>query len=65
MAKDVVLLGETYSWWDNEEDHIYNEQSQVWLANVLFKGTRQSKQCPVVIVVHELALDIDVMCRIS
>ena len=26
MAEDVVLLGENYSWWDNEEDDIYNEQ---------------------------------------
>jgi len=26
MAKDVILLGENYSWWDNEEDDIYNEQ---------------------------------------
>ena len=26
MASDIVLLGENYSWWDNEEDDIYNEQ---------------------------------------
>ncbi|UJL45875.1 hypothetical protein KFZ58_16070 [Virgibacillus sp. NKC19-16] len=26
MATDVILLGENYSWWDNEEDDIYNEQ---------------------------------------
>lgn len=26
MAKDVILLNENYSWWDNEEDDIYNEQ---------------------------------------
>ena len=26
MTKDVVLLGENYSWWDTEEDDIYNEQ---------------------------------------
>jgi len=26
MATDVILLGENYSWWDNEEDAIYNEQ---------------------------------------
>ena len=26
MAEDVVLLGENYSWWNNEEDDIYNEQ---------------------------------------
>lgn len=26
MDQDVILLGENYSWWDNEEDDIYNEQ---------------------------------------
>lgn len=26
MAEDVVLLGENYSWWDNEADDIYSEQ---------------------------------------
>jgi len=26
MTEDVILLGENYSWWDNEEDDIYNEQ---------------------------------------
>lgn len=26
MSKDVILLNENYSWWDNEEDDIYNEQ---------------------------------------
>ncbi|GGK06187.1 hypothetical protein GCM10007063_30850 [Lentibacillus kapialis] len=26
MARDVILLGESYSWWDNEEDNIYNER---------------------------------------
>ncbi|GGP16970.1 hypothetical protein [Oceanobacillus neutriphilus] len=26
MATDVVLLGENYSWWDNEEDDIYNDK---------------------------------------
>ena len=26
MATNVLLLGENYSWWDNEEDDIYNEQ---------------------------------------
>ena len=26
MTTDVILLGESYSWWDNEEDDIYNEQ---------------------------------------
>ncbi|WP_240378009.1 hypothetical protein [Bacillus piscicola] len=25
MATDVLMLGENYSWWDNEEDDIYNE----------------------------------------
>ncbi len=26
MTPDVILLGENYSWWDNEKDDIYNEQ---------------------------------------
>jgi hypothetical protein len=26
MATDVILPGGNYSWWDNEEDDIYNEQ---------------------------------------
>ncbi|MDC3414707.1 hypothetical protein NC797_06615 [Aquibacillus sp. 3ASR75-11] len=26
MTSDVILLNENYSWWDNEEDDIYNEQ---------------------------------------
>jgi hypothetical protein len=26
MTTDGILLGESYSWWDNEEDDIYNEQ---------------------------------------
>jgi len=26
MASDVILLGGNYSWWDNEEDDIYNKQ---------------------------------------
>lgn len=26
MSKDVILLNENFSWWDNEEDDIYNEQ---------------------------------------
>lgn len=26
MSTDVILLGENYSWWDNEEDDVYNEQ---------------------------------------
>lgn len=26
MAEDVVLLSENHSWWDNEDDDIYNEQ---------------------------------------
>lgn len=25
MSSDVVFLGESYSWWNNEEDDIYNE----------------------------------------
>jgi hypothetical protein len=25
MTSDVLSLGENYSWWDNEEDDIYNE----------------------------------------
>jgi len=37
------------------------KQGEVWLADVLFKGTRQTKQRPVVIVGNELALDIDVI----
>jgi len=37
------------------------KQGEVWLADVLFKGTRQTKQLPVVIVGNELALDIDVI----
>jgi mRNA interferase MazF len=35
------------------------KQGDVWLADVLFKGTRQTKQCPVIIVGNELALDVD------
>src|SRR5690625_1102881 len=38
-----------------------SEQGEVWLADVLFKGTQQTKQRPVVIVGNELALDIDVI----
>jgi len=26
MTKDVILLGENYSWWDNEEDDMYSEK---------------------------------------
>lgn len=26
MTTDVIFLGENYSWWDKEEDDIYNEQ---------------------------------------
>lgn len=37
------------------------KQGDVWLADVLFKGTRQTKQRPVIIVGNELALDIDVI----
>jgi len=32
-------------------------QGKVWSTNVLFKGTRQTKQCPVVTVGNELALE--------
>src|SRR5690625_3463193 len=37
------------------------KQGEVWLVDVLFKGTRQTKQRPVIIVGNELALDIDVI----
>lgn len=37
------------------------KQGDVWLADVLLKGTQQSKQRPVVIVGNELALDVDVI----
>lgn len=37
------------------------KQGDVWLANVIFKGTRQTKQRPVIIVGNELALDVDVI----
>lgn len=37
------------------------KQGDVWLADVLFKGKRQTKQRPVIIVGNELALDIDVI----
>lgn len=37
------------------------KQGAVWLADVLFKNTHQTKQRPVVIVGNELALDIDVI----
>ncbi|UOQ91936.1 hypothetical protein MUO14_15645 [Halobacillus shinanisalinarum] len=36
------------------------KQGDVWLADVLFKGTRQTKQRPVIMVGNELALDGDV-----
>lgn len=36
-------------------------QGDVWLADVVFKGTPQTKQRPVIIVGNELALDIDVI----
>ncbi|MGC4378323.1 hypothetical protein WD019_15560 [Fictibacillus sp. Mic-4] len=26
MSNEVILLGENYAWWDNEEDDIYNEK---------------------------------------
>lgn len=25
MSKDVIILNKNYSWWDNEEDDVYNE----------------------------------------
>jgi hypothetical protein len=25
MSKDAIVLGKNYTWWDNEEDDIYNE----------------------------------------
>ena len=25
MSKDFILLSKNYSWWDNEDDDIYNE----------------------------------------
>lgn len=37
------------------------KQGDVWLADVLFKGTSQTKQHPVIIVGNELALDVDVI----
>ncbi|MDC3414706.1 type II toxin-antitoxin system PemK/MazF family toxin [Aquibacillus sp. 3ASR75-11] len=37
------------------------KQGDVWLANVLFKETRQTKQRPVIIVGNDLALDVDVI----
>jgi mRNA interferase MazF len=65
MSKDFILLSKNYSCWDNEEDDIYNEykvkQGDVWLADVIFKDTLQSKQRPVLIVGNELALDVDVI----
>ena len=26
MSSDVILLNKNYSWWDNEEDDVYNDQ---------------------------------------
>ncbi|GIN59218.1 type II toxin-antitoxin system PemK/MazF family toxin [Lederbergia ruris] len=37
------------------------KQGEVWLADVLFKEPRKTKQRPVVIVGNELALDVDVI----
>lgn len=37
------------------------KQGDVWVADVLFKGSRQTKQRPVIIVGNELALDVDVI----
>ena len=36
-------------------------QGDVWLADVIFKDTRQTKHRPVIIVGNELALDVDVI----
>ena len=37
------------------------KRSDIWLVDVLFKGTRQTKQRPVIIVGNELALDFNVI----
>lgn len=37
------------------------QQGDVWLADVVFKGSRQSKQRPVIIAGNELAIDVDVI----
>jgi len=37
------------------------KQGEVWLADVVFKGSLQTKQRPVIIVGNELALDVDVI----
>jgi len=37
------------------------KQGDVWLANVLFKGSYRAKQRPVIIVSNELAIDVDVI----
>jgi mRNA interferase MazF len=37
------------------------KQGDVWLADVVFKESGQSKQRPVIIVGNELALDVDVI----
>jgi hypothetical protein len=26
IAKDAIVLGKSYDWWDNEEDDVYNKQ---------------------------------------
>ncbi len=36
-------------------------QGEVWLADVVFKGSNQLKQRPVIIVGNELALDVDII----
>lgn len=36
------------------------KQVDVWQGSVLFKGFRLAKQCPVIIVGNELALDADI-----
>lgn len=55
-SNDPIVLGESYNWWDNEEDDVYNEftQGDVWLANVLFRDKNQSKQRPIVLVGNEI-----------
>jgi mRNA interferase MazF len=37
------------------------KQGDVWLSNVLLRGSSQSKQRPVVLVGNEIAVDIDII----
>ncbi len=37
------------------------KQGEVWIVDVVFKGSHQSKQRPVVIVGNERAIDVDVI----